>query len=125
MKLTPERIAALAADSDIKYLTTDSRSVFAPEQTVFAALRTGLADGHRYIRSLIDAGVRTFVVEYIPEDCAGADVEFLETDSVESALRAIARARVGQNTSGIVVTGSRGKTKVKELLYRAMLARGW
>lgn len=124
MKLTPERIAALAADSDIKYLTTDSRSVFAPEQTVFAALRTGLADGHRYIRSLIDAGVRTFVVEYIPEDCAGADVEFLETDSVESALRAIARARVGQNTSGIVVTGSRGKTKVKELLYRAMLARG-
>lgn len=124
MKLTPERLAAFVADPEIKYLTTDSRSVFDPARTAFAALRTDLADGHRYIRSLIDSGVRTLLVEYIPDDCGGKDAEFIVVDSVEQALRDIARARVGNNTSGIVVTGSRGKTKVKELLYRALLAAG-
>lgn len=124
MKLTRERIAALAANPDIKYLTTDSRSVFDPHHTVFAALRTGLADGHRYVRCMIEAGVRTFLVEYVPEDCIGADVEFIVVDSVEQTLRDLARARVAGNTSGIVVTGSRGKTKVKELIYRALLEQG-
>ena len=36
-------------DSRLKYLAVDSRSVFDPEATVFAALRTDVGDGHRYV----------------------------------------------------------------------------
>lgn len=61
-------------DSRFKYLAVDSRSVFDPEATVFAALRTDVGDGHRYITDLYNRGVRAFIVESIPDgNFDGAD----------------------------------------------------
>lgn len=104
-------------------LATDSRSVGEPAKTVFAALRTGVNDGHKYIRGLYERGVRAFIVEEIPPECSGCDAAFLVVESVAKALRAIARARIGALRCGVVVTGSFGKTKTKELIYRALLGR--
>ena len=56
-----------SADSNVRWLLTDSRSLCFPEQTLFFALRSQRNDGHRYIDDLYRRGVRSFVVEQVPE----------------------------------------------------------
>lgn len=107
---------------DYDTVTTDSRAVHAPARTVFAAIRTGVNDGHRYIPGLIDRGVRTFIVEHVPEGLEDSDASFFVVDSVSDTLRALAAASLDGIAHGVMITGSRGKTKIKELIYTALLA---
>ena len=51
----------------IDWLLTDSRSLSFPESTLFFAIQTSKNDGHLYIPLLYQRGVRSFVVEYMPE----------------------------------------------------------
>lgn len=108
--------------SDYRYIIADSRSVFDPSATVFAAIRTEVGDGHRFIPALYDAGVRAFIVEEIPQGCP--DAEFMKVDNVPAALADLARQRLDGIDSGIVVTGSHGKTTMKELLFTSLLSLG-
>ncbi|MCH5221758.1 MAG: alanine racemase [Muribaculaceae bacterium] len=108
-----------------KYITTDSRAVFSPADTIFAAIRTDIGDGHRYISDLYKKGVRAFIVEEIPEEYATSDATFYRTDDVPESLGKIARERLNHFDNGIVITGSVGKTKTKELLYSALLDLGY
>ena len=57
-----------SAEATIGWLLTDSRSLCFPEQTHFFALRTQRNDGHRYIGELYRRGVRSFVVQQVPEN---------------------------------------------------------
>lgn len=113
-----------AGEHSITYLITDSRDLTAPGETVFAALRTGVNNGHRYIPELFRQGVRTFIVEQLSDDLRGLDAAFIVVPSVEDALRRMAYARVRGYSNGIIVTGSYGKTKTKELIYRLLLGQG-
>lgn len=106
-------------NSRLKYLAVDSRSVFDPEATVFAALRTDVGDGHRYIAELYKRGVRTFIVENLPQGDF-AEAQFVLVPSVPAALREIAHKRLTDAYHGVIITGSEGKTTLKELLYLAM-----
>lgn len=104
----------------IRQLLTDSRAVFDPAHTLFFALRTKTGDGHRYIKSLYDKGVRGFVVDTLPTDTTTMPgAVFLATDSVLGALHAVAKeARKHSSAKEIIaITGSRGKTMTKEMLY--------
>ena len=126
IKLSELRFAASDPEGNNVFtdLITDSRSLCEPAATIFAALRTGVNDGHRYIPALYSKGVRAFIVEEIPDDCRGLDAAFVVVASVEEALRDIARLRLEALHGGIVVTGSIGKTKTKELIYRGLLSKG-
>lgn len=104
-----------------KTITTDSRAVFSPADTVFAAIRTDVNDGHKYIPSLIAMGVSTFIVEEIPAEAQSSDASFYVVASVPDTLRSLAAASLDGIRQGVIITGSRGKTKVKELIYRALL----
>ncbi|MCI5977807.1 MAG: alanine racemase [Bacteroidales bacterium] len=99
---------------------TDSRSLFDPEATVFFALRTAVGrDGHSFIPELYAAGVRVFVVDK-EFTAAGAypQAAFLTVDSPMRALRQSAAAlRTAFHGKVVGITGSRGKTIVKEMLY--------
>ncbi len=110
----------LSRGRDPRYITTDSRSVFDPSNTVFAAIKTDLADGHRYAGDMYRCGVRTFIVEELPQD-AHSDAEYIVVGNVPDALAGIARARLEDIHSGVIITGSIGKTTMKELLYTALL----
>ncbi|MDE6853547.1 MAG: alanine racemase, partial [Muribaculaceae bacterium] len=103
------------------HLVTDSRSVYEPQDTVFAAIRTDIGDGHRYIADLYARGVRAFIVEERPEGFD--DALFVTVSNAPEALREIARMRMADRRGGIIVTGSTGKTTVKELLYTALISR--
>ncbi|MBD5233168.1 MAG: alanine racemase [Bacteroidales bacterium] len=103
-----------------RYLTSDSRSIVDPAETTFAAIRTSVGDGHRFIAPLYESGVREFLVEYIPEGIEAPDAKFIVVENVPETLGRIARARLQNYSGGIIVTGSRGKTTMKELLYCAL-----
>lgn len=120
--------AKLPAGADpemtLSTLLTDSRSVTQPSESVFFALRTRNNDGHRYMRPLYDMGVRCFVAENIPADMADAtDAAVLIVPDVRKALQALARHHRSRfNAPVIGITGSRGKTTVKEWLYQLLSA---
>ncbi len=114
--------SGLDENTSVERILTDSRSLTDPKGTMFVAIRTTIGDGHRYIRELYSRGVKIFMVEELPEDATTMDAAFIVVDSVKTALAALARSRTAAlDCRRVLITGSRGKTTVKELLYRALL----
>jgi len=110
-------------DERIDWLLTDSRSLAFPETTLFFALRSRRNDGHRYIADLYRRGVRHFVVGTVPEDYEtlypGAN--FLLVVSPLKALQRLAERHREEFAVPVVgVTGSNGKTVVKEWLCQLL-----
>ena len=108
-------------EAQIDWLLTDSRSLAFPETSLFFALRTRLGDGHKYIPDLYRRGVRNFVVGTLPLDAAEVypEANFLIVISPLKALQRLAeRHREEHDLPVIGVTGSNGKTIVKEWLYQ-------
>ncbi|MCH5347414.1 MAG: alanine racemase, partial [Muribaculaceae bacterium] len=103
----------------ITTLLTDSRSLSNPGDTLFFAITTDTGDGHRYIRQLYDRGVRHFVVDHIPADVADIiDADFLVVSDPVEALQKIATVHREQFDIPVIgITGSAGKTYVKEWLF--------
>ena len=109
------------AETLVGWLLTDSRSLCFPEQTLFFALRTKRGDGHRYINELYRRGVRSFVVEQVP-DQPQPDANYLKVPSPLAALQRLAERHRDEFQIPIVgITGSNGKTWVKEWLYQLLL----
>lgn len=109
-------------DRELSVLLTDSRSLTDPDHSLFFAITTSNNDGHRYVAQLYEMGVRTFVVTHVPEEMDPVnDATFLVVPNVTKALQAIARHHRKQFTIPVIgITGSRGKTTVKEWLYQAL-----
>ena len=130
MIYTVEKVATLIGarrygekDATIGWLLTDSRSLCFPEQTLFFALRTKRNDGHKYISELYRRGVRSFVVEQVPEDYQTQypDANFLKVPSPLAALQRLAERHRDEFDIPVVgITGSNGKTWVKEWLYQIL-----
>ena len=130
MTYTIEKVTTLigshrfgTADATIGILLTDSRSLCFAEETLFFALKSGRGDGHNYISDLYRRGVRNFVVEDVPADYATAyaDANFLKVENSLVALQRLAeRHRDEYNIPVVGITGSNGKTIVKEWLYQLM-----
>ena len=113
----------LDEDAIVSQLLTDSRSLTQPDETIFFALRTDAGDGHNYIPDLFGKGVRNFVVssDYFPlPECAGAN--YIAVQSPLDALQTLAtyHRRRFRELPVIGITGSRGKTTVKEWLYQLL-----
>ena len=109
-------------DSTIVHLLTDSRTVSFPETTLFFALKTKTNDGHKYVADLYTLGVRNFVVSgERPEYEQMKDANFLLVKNTLKALQQLAAYHRRRFTIPVVgITGSNGKTVVKELLYQLM-----
>lgn len=102
----------------IKELLTDSRKLSSPLHTLFFALTTARNDGHRYIRELYEKGVRYFVVSAVP-DGNFSEANFLVINNPLEALQKLAaHHRSGFDFPVIGITGSNGKTIVKEWLWQ-------
>ena len=109
----------------IEQLLTDSRKLVFPAQTLFFALPGPRRDGHEYIESLYDQGVRCFVVnsrmDLLKQKAYCLDAVFFEVPNCLTALQKIAaHHRSHFNIPVIGITGSNGKTIVKEWLYQLL-----
>ena len=113
-------------DLDIRHLLTDSRQLGAePEATLFFALKTDKNDGAKYIPQLIERGVKVFVVSESEIGNRIADSGtlsiFLIVDSPLAALQRLAAYKRSLYHGPVIgITGSNGKTVVKEWLYQLL-----
>lgn len=100
----------------IDSISIDSRSLQNGENTMFFAISGPNNDGHTYINELIDKGVRHFVVTYIPETVTGK-ANFLVVENTLDALQKFAAYYRSLFDFPIIgITGSNGKTIIKEWL---------
>lgn len=110
-------------NNNVSFVLTDSRSLSFPEETLFFAIRTQRNDGHQYIHDLYCRGVRSFCVTDVPEGYKAdyPDAAFLKvTNTVEALQRLAERHRDEFSIPVIGITGSNGKTIVKEWLYQLL-----
>ena len=110
-------------DAQIGWLLTDSRSLCFPEETLFFALTSARNDGHKYIPDLYRRGVRNFVVSKSPNPGdLETDANYLVVPSPLAALQRLAERHRDEFDIPIIgITGSNGKTMVKEWLYQLLL----
>jgi Alr-MurF fusion protein len=103
-------------DATFETISIDSRSMQNGSQTLFFALVGPNNDAHEYISALIEKGVRNFVVSYVPEEFE-TKANFLIVENTLEALQKFAAHHRGLFDIPIIgLTGSNGKTIVKEWL---------
>ena len=109
-------------DDTISILLTDSRRLSFPEKSLFFALTTKTNDGHKFIPELYNLRVRNFVVsEMLPEFHQLEGANFLIVKDPLRALQKLAAYhRKRFHIPVIGITGSNGKTIVKEFLYQLL-----
>ncbi len=101
---------------EIENIAIDSRSLQNGSNTLFFALVGPNNDAHIYLEDLIAIGVHNFVVAYIPEQCMGK-ANFLVVENTLDALQQFAAYYRGLFDFPVIgLTGSNGKTIVKEWL---------
>ncbi|MCU4155672.1 bifunctional UDP-N-acetylmuramoyl-tripeptide:D-alanyl-D-alanine ligase/alanine racemase [Carboxylicivirga sp. A043] len=107
------------AERTVEKIIFDSRKSFSSEETLFVAIKSTTNDGHSFIAELYDKGMRSFIVE---ADCAidykkYPEASFIEcTNSIESLQSIAAQIRHSFSIPFIGITGSNGKTIIKEWL---------
>jgi len=107
-----------APDIIVNEIVTDSRQLSYTEGLAFVAIKGKNHDGHHFIGSLYQKGIRVFIVEKLPENISGfPEAGFILTENTISALQLLAaHKRKAFSSPVIAVTGSAGKTIVKEWL---------
>jgi alanine racemase len=108
-------------DAIIEQLLTDSRRIIFPETTLFFAIVTQRRNAHAYINELYERGVRNFVVQKNFDASAFINANFIFVDDTLAALQFVAAYHRQQfNYPVVAITGSNGKTIVKEWLYQLL-----
>lgn len=108
-------------DSPIDHLLLDSRKIYFPSSSLFFAIKGPRRDGHQFIPELYNRGVRNFVINQAidPGACPGANF-LVVTDTLVALQELTAYHRQQFNIPVIGITGSNGKTIVKEWLYQLL-----
>lgn len=106
----------------IDHLVTDTRRVNWPENALFIALKGPNHDGHHFIDEAWQKGIRNFMTDRLPEDQNYLkEGRFLVVENTLLALQKLAAHHRRQLRSRIVgITGSNGKTTVKEWLTQLL-----
>ncbi len=103
----------------ITNIVTDSRSWFKAENAVFIAITGPRNNGHSYIPNLIEKGITTFIIS--DASVINKKATFLLVENTTVALQKLAsHIRQEQNYEVIGITGSNGKTIVKEWLHQLL-----
>ena len=106
---------------EIEVLLTDSRSLTDSAKSLFFALVGSSNDGHRYVSGLYSRGVRSFVVNGIPESSSDMpDASWIVVPDTLKALQKVGALGRSNASSIIAITGSRGKTTLKEWLFQIL-----
>ncbi len=108
----------------VQHLLTDSRRLVFPETTMFFAIETKKNDGHNYIEELSEKGVGCFVVSRIPSYASikGQACFIVVNDTLDALQKIAAYHRRRFEIPLIAITGSNGKTIIKEWLAQLLSA---
>jgi len=102
-------------------LSIDSRTLIPSGNTLFIALTGEQHDGHQYIHELYQRGIRAFLVSRPPEPENFPGAGFCQVENTLKGLQDLAAARRRQFTGEVLaITGSNGKTIVKEWIHQCL-----
>ena len=105
----------------IDQLLIDSRRLVSPSSTIFFALQTSRRNGEDFVAEMYQSGVRCFVVNEDFDNSLFAEGNFIETIDPLRALQKIVAYHRRQFALPVIgITGSNGKTIVKEWLYQLL-----
>jgi Alr-MurF fusion protein len=98
----------------------DTRKKQHSAHEMFIALKGEKSDGHHFIGKAIDSGIQIFLLEVLPEKI-DPKYAYIKTENSLKALQKLAAYHRAQfNISVIGITGSNGKTIIKEWLYQLL-----
>ncbi len=120
-----QAIGALASGSNVPFMgvSTDSRNV--TQGDLFIALKGERFDGHEYIRTAMSFGAVAAMVDHSWPDQDLA-LPLLRVDNTRLGLGRLAHAwRALNNTPLVAITGSNGKTTLKEMVAAILRAELW
>ncbi len=108
-------------NANIKHLAVDSRRISFAEETLFFALKTANRDGHIFIDEVYDQGVRNFVVNEKLNVTKFPEANFFFVSDTLRALQVLSAEHRKKFTYPVIgITGSNGKTIVKEWLFQLL-----
>ncbi len=120
-KIGAGTILQLATDLPVSNLVIDSRKAVVNEGSVFFAISGPRNNGHNYISQLYQSGIRQFVIENRIDLTSFPRANFLLATSSVKALQRIAEVHREEYSIPVIgITGSNGKTIVKEWLYQLL-----
>lgn len=119
--LTDAKLLQMGTMGEVQHLLHDSRKLLFPGSTLFIALTGQTRDGHRYMKDLYQRGVRFFMVSKVPDLTELPEASILLVPDTLHALQQLAAAHRAKFTIPVIgVTGSNGKTIVKEWLNQLL-----
>lgn len=108
----------------IEHLVLDSRRIHTPATSLFFAIKGPRRDGHQFIGELYKKEVRNFVVSETIDTSLYPGANFLKVADTLLALQRIAAWHREKFTLPVIgITGSNGKTIVKEWLYQLLQSK--
>ena len=125
-EITSGKVIGKLPDLQVTQVSIDSRQILHPEQTLFVALRGAKADGADFIPQLLDEGIRVFLVheDWQSDEKLLEKAAFILTRDTRKALQKIAAYQRSIFTKPVVsITGSNGKTIIKEWLGQVLSQR--
>jgi len=120
-ELVTGKVLQVYQDAAIEHLLLDSRKTYAAATSVFFALKGIRRDGHRFIPDLYKKGVRNFIISEETDLSPYPDGNFIHTGNTLQALQQLTSFHRSQFDIPVIgITGSNGKTIVKEWLYQLL-----
>ena len=130
MNYTPTHIAKITRglvlqktddEQAIRHTLTDSRQIISPQTGIFIALKGEQYNGHSYLQAAYNAGVRCFLIseKEASKNLPLATIIFVE-NTLEALQKLAAARRQNFHYPVIGITGSNGKTVVKEWLFQLL-----
>jgi len=114
----------LAKDETIEYLIIDSRKLFASPRSIFFAIKGIRNDGHTHISTAYEQGIRLFIVEQDDDTGKFQEANFFKVASSVKKLQCLVTIHRNQlDYPEIGITGSNGKTIIKEWLFQMLSAK--
>lgn len=104
----------------IKNIAFDSRNIYSNQETAFIAINTNKNSGEKYISSAIEKGIKVIISEHQYPDFE--NITWIIVHNSIEFLQTLAKHHLQQfpNLQTIGITGSNGKTMVKEWLYQCL-----
>lgn len=107
----------------IEDLITDNRKIVHAETSLFFAIKGERHDGHKFIENCVEQGVSNFVVSEFSDRFHSLKANFIIVDNSLDALQKLSAFHRKQFSLPVAgITGSNGKTIVKEWLYQLLRA---
>lgn len=107
-------------DIIISHISFDSRNLYSISETAFIAINTPKNSGEKYISSVVEKGIKVIISEHYYSEYE--DITWIIVDNTVQFLQTLAKHHLehSQLENSIGITGSNGKTIVKEWLYQCL-----